>query len=315
MQSLHRRLLLAAGLGSAMLLASCGNPVFAGEGRWTGYSSSGRPVALTQTDTFQVIEHPRELFLQHTTEMMFCFTGTDPDGDGKFSLRGYPGVLARTVEGERLEFRIEGGLIERRDGELSVSMFGAMEGQKRPFTYRFGTGKAAAPAKGTQLRSPPDDYAFANTSENLAGLLAAIRLAHASGDSQRAGRLTASLVPDRDQIARAVRSEQVAEKIQAAFGPVPSVEQAAGMAKGLVPPAERTECRVHGATGAEIAGGAPAFPGGAKRIAQSHLRPDVTFYEVEYIEPGETMGTKFHLFYWDGTSWKTLGAVWRVLES
>jgi hypothetical protein len=45
------------------------------------------------------------------------------------------------------------------------------------------------------------------------------------------------------------------------------------------------------------------------------LRPGVTFYEVEFLEPGKDAGMKYHLFYWDGKQWSMLGPVWRALES
>ena len=56
------------------------------------------------------------------------------------------------------------------------------------------------------------------------------------------------------------------------------------------------------------------FPGGTKRVAELALRPGVTFYEVEYLEPGKSAGMKYHLLYWDGKQWSMLGPVWRVLK-
>jgi hypothetical protein len=41
------------------------------------------------------------------------------------------------------------------------------------------------------------------------------------------------------------------------------------------------------------------------------LRPGVTFYEVEFLQPGQPRGIKYHLFYWDGRRWAMLGPVWR----
>lgn len=57
------------------------------------------------------------------------------------------------------------------------------------------------------------------------------------------------------------------------------------------------------------------FPGGAKKAAEAVLRPGMTFYEVEFLEPGKDAGMKYHLFYWDGKQWSMLGPVWRVLET
>ncbi|HZL71116.1 MAG TPA: hypothetical protein VFC86_01550, partial [Planctomycetota bacterium] len=56
------------------------------------------------------------------------------------------------------------------------------------------------------------------------------------------------------------------------------------------------------------------FPGGAKKLAETILRPGVTFYEVEFLEPGKDAGMKFHLFFWDGERWAMLGAAWRVVD-
>jgi hypothetical protein len=38
------------------------------------------------------------------------------------------------------------------------------------------------------------------------------------------------------------------------------------------------------------------------------------FYEVEFVKPGEDMGMKYHLFFWDGARWKMLGPVWRSMR-
>ena len=58
--------------------------------------------------------------------------------------------------------------------------------------------------------------------------------------------------------------------------------------------------------------GTPAFnefPGGAKRLAETSLKPGATFYEVEITEPGKDSGMKYHLFFWDGARWRMLGLV------
>ena len=68
-----------------------------------------------------------------------------------------------------------------------------------------------------------------------------------------------------------------------AYALMPGVAAASpeGEVVNLVPPKQRTDCRVHSATGAEIARGARGFPGGAKRVARSFLREDVRFHEIE----------------------------------
>jgi hypothetical protein len=82
----------------------------------------------------------------------------------------------------------------------------------------------------------------------------------------------------------------------------------------------QTEINVHRATGKEIVSNAPGsvaeseFPGGARDIAEKYLRADMPYYEVEFVEPGEEMGMKFHLFYWDGKQWSMLGPLWRYVS-
>ncbi len=55
------------------------------------------------------------------------------------------------------------------------------------------------------------------------------------------------------------------------------------------------------------------FPGGAREAAQNTLRPGMTFYIAKMLEPGQRLGMRYDLFYWDGESWKMLGKVWRAL--
>jgi hypothetical protein len=40
----------------------------------------------------------------------------------------------------------------------------------------------------------------------------------------------------------------------------------------------------------------------------------MTFYEVEFLEPGKDLGIKYHLFYWDSRQWTMLGPLWRALQ-
>lgn len=85
-------------------------------------------------------------------------------------------------------------------------------------------------------------------------------------------------------------------------------------------PAGRTEVLVHRATTEELAAHAPnteaatEFPAGAQLLAPL-LRPGTTFYEVETVEPGNDRGTKFHMFFWDGATWRMLGPAWRYLDA
>ncbi len=82
---------------------------------------------------------------------------------------------------------------------------------------------------------------------------------------------------------------------------------------------EQTVIQVHASSVealAKYAEGTPAyneFPGGARTLASSVLKPGLTFYEVELLEPGKESGMKYHLFFWDGKKWASLGPAWRHL--
>ena len=113
--------------------------------------------------------------------------------------------------------------------------------------------------------------------------------------------------------------------------PAASIDQLADQFKELPPSDEaaacifypgqgRTEIRVHASSVEDLAAykeGTPAyeeFPGGARRLAEKSLAPGTTFYEVEVTEPGKDMGTKFHMFFWDGQQWRMMGPAWRVFK-
>lgn len=90
------------------------------------------------------------------------------------------------------------------------------------------------------------------------------------------------------------------------------------LAQVLKVDARYTRIEIHQASGAELkaykTGSIPwkHFPGACKRLAKSHLREDLLYYEVEFLLPEATRGLKYHLFFWNGQSWTMLGAVWRV---
>ncbi len=186
---------------------------------------------------------------------------------------------------------------------------------------------AAAPAgEAKPAADKPAEAASAykqeNTPENLKGLLQAIVAAAKAGDAATGGALTRGLFVDDAAIQVALRADAPAEllaglKEQLAKLPPDS----AALAKMLVPPPERTEVTAHAATTEEMianAAGSAAFkefPGGARKLAEVALKPGVTFYEVEFTEPGKDTGMKYHLFFWDGKAWRMLGAAWRGLKA
>jgi hypothetical protein len=162
-------------------------------------------------------------------------------------------------------------------------------------------------------------YAQSDSPDNLKGLLETVVKAGESGDTKKAAALTRALLPDEAALKKAVKDDAPAEFSQKVLEFARSVPADDAQVAGLFKrgDAARTEVQVHGATGAEIAeykqGSVPfkEFPGGAQKLAQSVLRPDTRFYEVEFVKPGEDAGMKYHLFYWDGATWRMLGPAWR----
>lgn len=158
-----------------------------------------------------------------------------------------------------------------------------------------------------------------NDPDNLEALWQTIHGRIEAGDENTAAALVKSTLPDREALARALRESveaRVVEKLEAMYRELGSLP-AAAIAAGFAP--ERSRVRVRGATGAEIAAYddpevTGAFPAGARRVAAAILRPEVTFYQVELLEPGADKGSKFHLFFWDGERWRTLGPAWRALR-
>ncbi|MEM4405386.1 MAG: hypothetical protein QXR28_05960 [Nitrososphaerota archaeon] len=142
---------------------------------------------------------------------------------------------------------------------------------------------------------------------------------HVKKDHKLAASLFQSLIPDETRLKRALReglSAEVRAQIVAYHKSMPvNEENVAGLVRS-----GQSVVKLHAATTEEIARyeqGSVAykeFPGGAKRVAEQILRKGVTFYEVEFLEPGKGAGVKYHLLYWDGEQWSMLGPVWRVLK-
>lgn len=161
-------------------------------------------------------------------------------------------------------------------------------------------------------------YKQADTPDNLKGLLDTIVKAGESGDTKKAGALTASLIADEAALKKALKDDAgdaLKKLVEANKKFLAEPDKLGGMMKRGE--ADRTEIQVHGATTEEIAAGAASakeFPGGATDAAKAILRPGLKFYEVEFVKPGSDTGMKYHLFFWDGARWKMLGPVWRALK-
>lgn len=169
------------------------------------------------------------------------------------------------------------------------------------------------------------DFSFKNEKENLKALFESIYSNAHGGDNKKAAALTRTLLPTEAQL-KSVIKEGVSEgMIQNVVNMHKKFQFPAGapekaVALSLVEKKAQSEVQVHGATTEEIIayakGGAAynEFPGGARRVAQAMLKSGVTFYEVELLEPGKTRGMKFHLFFWNGSSWSMFGPAWRAVQ-
>lgn len=158
--------------------------------------------------------------------------------------------------------------------------------------------------------------------EDLKKQFSALQSAIRAGNTADAAKMTSALLPDSARLKKALADGVPAPtlaKLEAFYAGLP--KDPAQLGKLLAVPAERSEVKVHAATTEEIAQYAKGstaynvFPGATKDLAANGtLRPGVTFFEVEALEPGKDAGTKFHLFYHDGTAWTMLGPIWRALK-
>lgn len=161
-----------------------------------------------------------------------------------------------------------------------------------------------------------------NRPANLKALGLEIQKALLAKDVKRAAALTRALLPDEARLRKALREDVPAEVVAQILAfhkglPVGSEES---LARLLAAKPGQSEAQVHGATTEEIrayAQGSVAseeFPQATQKLAEKVLRPGLTFYELEFVRPGEDAGMKYHLFYWDGSRWAMLGPIWRALN-
>src|SRR5262245_6950691 len=133
-------------------------------------------------------------------------------------------------------------------------------------------------------------------------------------DTKSAEALFVSLIPNEERARKALRDDLPPETLQKILDMYKRFGFPAEVNVNQLAKPEQTTVMVHRATTEEIARGFPEFPGGATKLAKEILRPGMTFYEVEFLEPGKDLGMKYHLFYWDGKQWTMLGPVWRELQ-
>lgn len=142
---------------------------------------------------------------------------------------------------------------------------------------------------------------------------------HVRKDRKLAASLFQSLVPDEARLKMALRPDVSGDVVRKLAEQHRQMRINEENIVGLVRP-EQSVVAVHAATTEEIAKyeqgsvSFQEFPGGARRVAEQVLRKGVTFYEVEFLEPGKDAGVKYHLIYWDGKQWSMLGPAWRALK-
>ena len=187
---------------------------------------------------------------------------------------------------------------------------------------KIGTALLCALALGVSVPAGAAGFKHENKPENLRALFSNIHQAvHGKKDTKQAVELMQSVMPDEARVKKALKDNVPADTLQRILGlhqklgPV-SEREVVRLAKP-----EQKNVQVHAAKTEDLVQykqGSVAFkefPGGAKKVAEAVLRPGMTFYEVEFLEPGKDAGMKYHLFYWDGKQWSMLGPVWRVLEA
>lgn len=168
---------------------------------------------------------------------------------------------------------------------------------------------------------PRTTFRQENTPANLQALLQRFhRLTHADQKPAEAAALFQALIPDEPRLKKALRDDVAPETVRTILGMYERLGPLTGENVGRLTRPDQTVVRVHGATTEEIlryAEGSVAFnefPGGTRRVAELVLRPGMTYYEAEFLKPGEDLGIKYHLFFWDGAQWSMLGPIWRVME-
>lgn len=161
-----------------------------------------------------------------------------------------------------------------------------------------------------------------NNPDSLKTLCQNLQKAIQANDVKKAAALTRSLVPDDERLKKGLKDNVAPATLQTiqAFHQQMMPANDEGFAKLLAAKPTQTVVNVHGATTEEIIQYAPnsvafkEFPGGTRKLAEQVLRPGMTYYEVEFVEPGTSAGRKFDLFFWDGKQWTMLGPLWRPLK-
>ena len=161
-----------------------------------------------------------------------------------------------------------------------------------------------------------------NTPDNLKQLFEKLHKAVTAGDEKAALALTNGILPDAAALKKGLKDGTPAETVAQCdeFWKKLLPAEDAKRAKVFAADPANTDVRVHASTTEDLLKyekGSTAFmqfPGGAKKLAETVLRPGMTYYEVVLAKPGADAGMKFHLFYWTGERWSCLGPLWRAVK-
>ena len=164
------------------------------------------------------------------------------------------------------------------------------------------------------------DFKYENKPENLKALFELVhQTVHVKKDNKGATALFAGMIPNEAR-AKAAFKDKIAPDVRDAILDMHKKLNFKEDGAPKIARSTQTVVKVHAAKTEEIIayreGGVAykEFPGGAKRVAELALKPGMTFYAVEYLEPGKESGMKYHLIYWDGKRWSMMGPAWRVLK-
>lgn len=153
------------------------------------------------------------------------------------------------------------------------------------------------------------------------GLKAFFEQSHAAcaqKDYGKGKQLVMSVIPSKDQLKKLFKDDVAGDKLDKLADQYKELPPNDEKAACVFAPDGRTEIKVYASSVEDLAAykeGTPAFeefPGGAKKLAETVLKPGTTFYEVEVTEPGKDSGTKYHMFFWDSAQWRMMGPAWRV---
>ncbi|MBL8991138.1 MAG: hypothetical protein JNJ48_06110 [Phycisphaerae bacterium] len=181
-------------------------------------------------------------------------------------------------------------------------------------------GDAPKPAPAGEPTAPAapraSGFKHEGTAENLKALFKKLRELQDAKDHATASALVQELMPTAERVRKhAFRPDVPKEKLDQVGRfydtmPKPKDDQAwSAMIQGK---AEMTEVLVISGKTEDLAKGHPDMPGGVKRVAETLLKPGMSFFTVKYVKPGETIGMAYHLLFFDGAKWCMAGPLWRA---